>query len=87
MGTQHCLASLAVPASLLMLASCGEDQQVVYKAAGLDTASEVASAVSEPVLLTTLAASWDENWYSSPAVFDINQDGAQEIVASRHSVL
>ena len=30
---------------------------------------------------------WDENWYSSPAVFDIDKDGTNEIIASRHSVL
>lgn len=43
--------------------------------------------VSKPTLRKTLPASWDENWYSSPAVLDINNDGSNEIVASRHSVL
>lgn len=43
--------------------------------------------VSQPVLRTTLAASWDENWFGSVAVDDINNDGKKEIVAGRHSVL
>jgi hypothetical protein len=44
-------------------------------------------AVQAPVLRATLAASWDENWLASPAVADIDGDGALEIVAARHSVL
>ena len=44
-------------------------------------------AVRAPVLRATLAASWDENWLASPAVADIDGDGALEIVAARHSVL
>lgn len=47
----------------------------------------VSSTVSEPKLLKTLPASWDENWYASPVVFDLNNDHKKEIVASRHSVL
>ena len=43
--------------------------------------------VSEPQLRTTLPASWDENWFASPAIFDLNNDGRMEIIASRHSVL
>jgi hypothetical protein len=43
--------------------------------------------VSAPVLRTTLAASWDENWFGSAAVYDLNNDGAMEIIAGRHSVL
>ncbi|NJO91755.1 MAG: VCBS repeat-containing protein [Chloroflexia bacterium] len=31
--------------------------------------------------------SWDENWFSSPAVYDLDGDGKNEIIASRHSVL
>jgi hypothetical protein len=46
-----------------------------------------ASSVSGPVLRATLPASWDENWYSLPAVFDLDKDGSNEIVAARHSVL
>src|SRR5512133_841247 len=44
-------------------------------------------SVSAPVLRTTLAASWDENWFGSAAVYDLNNDGAMEIIAGRHSVL
>jgi hypothetical protein len=58
-----------------------------YVTPGLDQMKETASGVSEPVLRTTLPASWDENWYSSPAVFDIDKDGKNEIIASRHGVL
>ncbi|MBK8479427.1 MAG: VCBS repeat-containing protein [Opitutaceae bacterium] len=43
--------------------------------------------VSAPTLRTTLAASWDENWFGSVAVYDLNNDGAMEIIAGRHSVL
>ena len=43
--------------------------------------------VAEPTLRTTLPASWDENWFASPAVYDLDGDGRQEIVAGRHSVL
>jgi hypothetical protein len=43
--------------------------------------------VQAPVLRTTLAASWDENWMASPAVIDLDGDTAKEIVAARHSVL
>lgn len=43
--------------------------------------------VSAPVLRTTLPASWDENWFGSVAVYDLNNDGAMEIIAGRHSVL
>ena len=43
--------------------------------------------VSAPVIRTTLPASWDENWFGSVAVYDLNNDGAMEIIAGRHSVL
>ena len=54
---------------------------------GLSRMEEISSSVSEPVLLKTLPASWDENWFSSPAVFDLDNDGVNEIIAARHSVL
>ena len=43
--------------------------------------------VQAPVLRQTLPASWDENWLASPAVADLDGDGAMEIIAARHSVL
>jgi hypothetical protein len=43
--------------------------------------------VSTPVLRQTLPASWDENWFGSPAVFDLDSDSSMEIIAGRHSVL
>lgn len=45
-----------------------------------------ADPVAVPTLRQTLPASWDENWFASPAVFDLDQDGDNEIIASRHSV-
>lgn len=45
-----------------------------------------AGPVSAPTLRSTLPASWDENWFASPAVFDLDNDGDNEIIASRHSV-
>lgn len=45
-----------------------------------------AGPVSAPTLRSTLPASWDENWFASPAVFDLDNDGENEIIASRHSV-
>lgn len=47
----------------------------------------IPSSVSTPTLNQTLPASWDENWFGSPAVFDIDDDGSMEIIAGRHSVL
>lgn len=46
-----------------------------------------AGQVTEPQLRTTLPASWDENWFGSPAVYDLDADGDMEIIAGRHSVL
>jgi hypothetical protein len=46
---------------------------------GLNTADEVPSNVSRPVLRTTLPASWDENWFASPAVFDLDNDGKRAL--------
>lgn len=46
-----------------------------------------AEGVSLPVLKTTLPASWDESWFGSPAVSDLDGDGANEIVAARHGTL
>lgn len=44
-------------------------------------------AQSLPVLKATLPASWDESWFGSPAVFDLEGDGPKEIIAARHSLL
>jgi hypothetical protein len=49
--------------------------------------TSIAAPVSTPILRTTLPASWDENWFGSVAVYDLNNDGAKEIIAGRHSVL
>jgi hypothetical protein len=54
---------------------------------GLSTTGITPSAVSLPVLRSTLPASWDENWFASPAAVDLDNDGKNEIIASRHSVL
>lgn len=57
---------------------------------GTDTGTDtdtVESCVSAPTLRRTLPASWDENWFGSPAVFDLDADGGNEVIAGRHSVL
>jgi hypothetical protein len=46
-----------------------------------------AVAVSQPELKTTLPASWDESWFGSPVAYDLDGDGAMEIIAARGSVL
>jgi len=48
---------------------------------------EAVRQVSTPTLITTLPASWDENWFASPAVYDLDGNGENEIIASRHSVV
>jgi hypothetical protein len=54
----------------------------------LQLAAEViVPRVSSPILRTTLPASWDEDWFASPAVYDLDGDGQMEIIAGRHSVL
>lgn len=68
---------------LILLFSCSKDEHHQYN----DDDSIVPSEVSEPELVMTLPASWDENWFASPAVYDLDGDGNKEILASRHSVL
>lgn len=46
-----------------------------------------AVGVSLPELKTTLPASWDESWFGSPVAYDLDGDGAMEIIAARHSVI
>ncbi len=43
--------------------------------------------VQAPVLRSTLPGSWDENWFASPALVDVDGDELLDIVAPRHSVL
>ena len=43
--------------------------------------------VAPPVLRMNLPGSWDEDWFASPAVYDLDGDGSMEIVAGRHSVI
>lgn len=43
--------------------------------------------VAMPILGMNLPGSWDENWFASPAVYDLDGDGSKEIIAGRHSVL
>ncbi len=43
--------------------------------------------VQAPALRTTLPGSWDENWFASPALVDLNGDEVLDIIAPRHSVL
>jgi hypothetical protein len=68
---------------LILLLACKKDS-IHYEM--IDDLKGV-SNITEPKLYKTLPASWDENWYSSPVIFDLNNDGRCEIIASRHSVL
>ncbi len=43
--------------------------------------------VSIPTLRMNLPGSWDEDWFASPAVYDLDGDGNREIIAGRHSVI
>lgn len=43
--------------------------------------------VSIPTLRMNLPGSWDEDWFASPAVYDLDGDGSKEIIAGRHSVI
>lgn len=51
------------------------------------TAEGEARVVQAPVLVRTYPASWDENWFGSPAFADLDGDGENEVIAGRHSVL
>lgn len=79
----------AVSLGLLWLsAGCTDDEDPFPSTTPqLLSADEVASTVQRPSLRLTLPASWDENWFASPAVYDLDADGRAEIIASRHSVL
>lgn len=45
------------------------------------------TAIANPVLLTTLTASFQEGWLASPAVADLDGDGTNEIVLGREGRL
>lgn len=70
--------------TILLMLFCSTDLSI---GPGLQSMEEIPSSVSRPVLRVTLPASWDENWFASPAVYDLDNDGSNEIIASRHSVL
>ncbi len=50
-------------------------------------AGDIVLPVAAPMLRRTLPASWDEDWFASAAVYDLDGDGTMEIIAGRHSVL
>lgn len=87
MQSAHSIRWLAAVA-LLLVWSCAEDEELfITSPPGLLNMEETGGGVSRPELRVTLPASWDENWFASPAVYDLDGDGAVEIIASRHSVL
>ena len=63
--------------------ACARDEHTVCAMA----AGGAGGPVQAPVLRATLPGSWDENWFASPAVADLDNDGRNEIIAARHSVL
>ena len=67
----------------ILFFSCSKKDDKPY----IDEDVPVSGNVSEPQLYKTLPASWDENWFASPAAYDLDNDGDKEIIASRHSVL
>ena len=71
-------------AMVTLLVQCTPESNPI---SGLESLTEYGNKESRPKLRTTFPASWDENWFSSPAVFDLDADGKPEIIASRHSVL
>jgi hypothetical protein len=82
----HQPSIILVTLFLIIISGCSKETPTALTP-GLDQLPETGGTVARPTLRTTLPASWDENWYSSPAVFDIDHNGANEIIASRHSVL
>jgi hypothetical protein len=78
------LLTAATAVNFLLTVSCSNAPPLP---SGLATTEKTPSAVAAPVLRATLPASWDENWFASPAVFDLDNDGKNEMIASRHSVL
>ena len=84
---QRSLILASSPVFIALSLRCADDPVTSTSVSGLLVATETPSTVSRPLLRQTLPASWDENWFSSPAVYDLDQDGESEIIASRHSVL
>jgi hypothetical protein len=52
-----------------------------------DPADPDGSGVAEPELLVRLADRWQEGWLASPAVADLDGDGAMEIIAARSGLV
>ncbi|MBU1220126.1 VCBS repeat-containing protein [Myxococcota bacterium] len=77
---------------IILMCSCDDGEKTEkplditdYSVSTCQTGIE--TTLGEPVLRMTLPASWDENWFASPSVYDLDGDGTLEIIASRHSVL
>jgi hypothetical protein len=56
-------------------------------AASCDPADPDGSPVAAPELLVRLADRWQEGWLSSPAVADLDEDGAMEIIVAREGLV
>ncbi len=63
------------------------DDPTVPQTTSCQAAASPAGQVAAPTLRMTLPGSWDENWFASPALVDVDGDGNKDIVAARHSVL
>lgn len=90
-----------LPCIAIMLLGCGEDDGGFHdrtadrdpddpnlpQSAQCSAATAPAGSVAAPSLRMTLPGSWDENWFASPALVDVDGDGNADIIAARHSVL
>lgn len=90
--------ALALVASLLPLAcsdstadtgamDAGETGSEPPTAPACDPADPDGSGVAEPELLLRLADRWEEGWLASPAVADLDGDGAMEIIVPRSGLV
>ena len=95
--------SFTLPLSLCCLLACpgsgeegadantsndgGETGSEPPSAASCDPADPDGSGVAEPELLLRLADRWQESWLGSPAVADLDGDGAKEVIVPRSGLV
>jgi len=82
----YALTTLVLTGIYLAINACSSEPSLPTTPE-LNQTEESPGNITKPILRKTLPASWDENWFASPAVYDLDNDGSREIIASRHSVL